>query len=122
MAVRRWSHFHSTVRSGLYVWTTGCTPAATISSNVALARSHCPPFSYALMRALCVMTSGCTPAATISSNVALARSHCLAFSQAVMTELYMMTSGRTPAFGMLAHSLTASLQRLRRANWEIYAL
>ena len=87
MAVRRWSHFQSTLKSGVYVGRSDCSPAAFISSNVALARSHCPPLSCAVMRAL-----------------------------------YVKTLDFNPAFDMLAHSSTASLQRWRRASWEIYAL
>jgi hypothetical protein len=40
------------------------------------ARSHCPPFAYAVTSALNVTTLGSTPSACIAASAASARSHC----------------------------------------------
>ena len=47
--------------AALYVIALRATPAFFISPSSATARSHCPPFSHALMAALYVIVSGATP-------------------------------------------------------------
>jgi hypothetical protein len=56
--------------------TLGSTPASRMVSIAIAARSHCPPFAYAVTSALNVTTLGSTPSACIAASAASARSHC----------------------------------------------
>ena len=53
----------------------GATPAACISPSSASARSHCPPFSHALMAALYVIVSLATPSIPIFTKSASPLAH-----------------------------------------------